>query len=217
VLPSGVIPLSSGAGFSKRCQYAGCSKAAAQGGTQFCVPHGGGKRCQYGHNHVRAVCGKPAVDGSSPDRCPLHGGGERCRRAFWTGWIFPTRDPMRQPPAPPQPRPAVASVAAAPQPAARSLLAVGAAEVTPTREPLLYNIAARTLEFGGQPSGFLMDAEAVDTEWLEEDPTRAAHFASAMVVFREKLVAEHAAEEAALRLQAANEEDESDSPEVRTT
>jgi hypothetical protein len=81
----------------------------------------------------------------------------------------------------------------------------------------LYNIAARTLEFGGQPSGFLMDAEAVDTEWLEEDPTRAAQFASALVVFREKLVAEHAAEEAALRLQAANEEDESDSPEVRTT
>lgn len=56
---------------SKFCMRDGCKKYA-QGGTRYCVAHGGGKRCQ--------------VDGCSTGArgaskfCILHGGGKRCEK-----------------------------------------------------------------------------------------------------------------------------------------
>jgi hypothetical protein len=42
-------------GGGKRCQLAGCPKAAVSGGTGACIAHGGGPRCQG------QGCNKPAL------------------------------------------------------------------------------------------------------------------------------------------------------------
>ena len=56
---------------SKVCQHpSGCSRYS-QGGTRFCIGHGGGKRCSmFG-------CNK-SVQGSRSSLCIAHGGGKRC-------------------------------------------------------------------------------------------------------------------------------------------
>jgi hypothetical protein len=51
----------------RQCELEGCSKAAATGGTQHCVAHGGGKRCQH------AGCSKSAR--GDTEHCIAHGGG----------------------------------------------------------------------------------------------------------------------------------------------
>ena len=53
----------------KRCVEPGCIKSA-QGNTDKCVEHGGGKRC------VETGCTKSAA--GKTDKCKKHGGGKRC-------------------------------------------------------------------------------------------------------------------------------------------
>jgi hypothetical protein len=57
-------------GGGKRCQEPNC-KASAQGITDHCITHGGGKRCQEPN------C-KASARGKS-DHCITHGGGKRCQ------------------------------------------------------------------------------------------------------------------------------------------
>ncbi len=55
---------------NKRCKEYGC-ESSAQGKTDFCKKHGGGKRCkEYG-------CKSSAID--KTDFCISHGGGKRCK------------------------------------------------------------------------------------------------------------------------------------------
>lgn len=56
---------------SKVCQYTGGCPRYSQGGTRFCIAHGGGKRCSY------PGCTK-SVQGSRSSLCIAHGGGKRC-------------------------------------------------------------------------------------------------------------------------------------------
>ena len=56
---------------SKVCQHPGGCPRYSQGGTRFCISHGGGKRCSY------AGCMK-SVQGSRVKLCIAHGGGKRC-------------------------------------------------------------------------------------------------------------------------------------------
>ncbi|CAA6665928.1 unnamed protein product [Spirodela intermedia] len=56
-------------GGGKRCAISGCTKSA-RGRTDFCVRHGGGKRCRS------EGCGKSAQ--GRTDFCKAHGGGKRC-------------------------------------------------------------------------------------------------------------------------------------------
>ena len=56
-------------GGGKRCSELGCG-SSAQGGTDKCVTHGGGKRCS------ELGCGSSAV--GTTDKCKTHGGGNRC-------------------------------------------------------------------------------------------------------------------------------------------
>jgi len=56
-------------GGGKRCVVEGCTKSA-RGRTDRCVGHGGGKRC------ISAGCDKSAQ--GSTDFCKAHGGGKRC-------------------------------------------------------------------------------------------------------------------------------------------
>jgi hypothetical protein len=56
-------------GGGKRCSELGCG-SSAQGGTDNCVTHGGGKRCS------EPECGRSAQGGT--DYCVTHGGGDRC-------------------------------------------------------------------------------------------------------------------------------------------
>ncbi|THU53513.1 hypothetical protein C4D60_Mb10t15200 [Musa balbisiana] len=56
-------------GGGKRCAVPNCTKSA-RGKTDFCVRHGGGKRCKT------EGCGKSAQ--GSTDFCKAHGGGNRC-------------------------------------------------------------------------------------------------------------------------------------------
>lgn len=58
-------------GGGRRCQYEGCCKCT-QGGTKYCVRHGGGRRCLWD-----AGCHKSA-QGRTP-YCVAHGGGKRCQ------------------------------------------------------------------------------------------------------------------------------------------
>jgi hypothetical protein len=53
----------------KRCDIQGCQKSA-QGGTEKCIEHGGGRRC------LVQGCQKSAV--GKTDTCVAHGGGRRC-------------------------------------------------------------------------------------------------------------------------------------------
>jgi hypothetical protein len=55
-----------------RCQHEGCVKSA-QGDTQHCVLHGGGRRCQH------LGCPKAAAT-SGTQSCIAHGGGKRCQQ-----------------------------------------------------------------------------------------------------------------------------------------
>eukprot|EP00854_Cymbomonas_tetramitiformis_P008690 gene8690-biopygen8835 len=57
-------------GGGKRCQRDGCTKRAV-GTTPYCVSHGGGKRCQI------EGCTKSAQGGTA--YCVAHGGGNRCQ------------------------------------------------------------------------------------------------------------------------------------------
>ena len=59
-------------GGGRRCQHKGCSKAAAGGGTIHCKAHGGGRRCQH------KGCSKAAAGGGTM-HCVAHGGGRRCQ------------------------------------------------------------------------------------------------------------------------------------------
>jgi hypothetical protein len=52
-----------------------CEKSA-QGATDYCKKHGGGKRCQ-GRNEDGSLCEKSAL--SPTDYCSKHGGGKRCQ------------------------------------------------------------------------------------------------------------------------------------------
>jgi hypothetical protein len=56
----------------RQCEEEGCSKQAADGGTQQCKAHGGGRRCQH------EGCTKAAATGGT-QRCIAHGGGKRCQ------------------------------------------------------------------------------------------------------------------------------------------
>jgi len=56
---------------SKVCQHPGGCPRYSQGGTRFCISHGGGKRCSF------PGCGK-SVQGSRSSLCIAHGGGKRC-------------------------------------------------------------------------------------------------------------------------------------------
>ncbi|KAF3448642.1 hypothetical protein FNV43_RR09355 [Rhamnella rubrinervis] len=56
-------------GGGKRCAMPECTKSA-RGRTDYCVRHGGGKRCKF------EGCGKSAQ--GSTDFCKAHGGGKRC-------------------------------------------------------------------------------------------------------------------------------------------
>jgi hypothetical protein len=58
-------------GGGKRCKHVGCTKMAQVGGTPHCINHGGGKRC---HHHG---CSKSAISGTGS--CTSHGGGRRCQ------------------------------------------------------------------------------------------------------------------------------------------
>lgn len=60
-------------GGGKRCAVPGCTKSA-RGRTDCCVKHGGGKRCRVEN------CEKSAQ--GSTDFCKAHGGGKRCN---WGG------------------------------------------------------------------------------------------------------------------------------------
>ena len=51
----------------------GCSKPAASAGTQYCIAHGGGRRCQH------EGCTKGAVKGGGTQHCQARGGGRRCQ------------------------------------------------------------------------------------------------------------------------------------------
>ena len=53
------------------CLEEGCAKQVAYGGTQHCIGHGGGRRCQT------ANCSKSAVGDTG--HCKAHGGGRRCQ------------------------------------------------------------------------------------------------------------------------------------------
>lgn len=57
-------------GGGRRCTYPGCS-TGARGSTKFCILHGGGKRC-----HMKD-CTKSAI--GSTNFCIKHGGGRRCK------------------------------------------------------------------------------------------------------------------------------------------
>ena len=56
-------------GGGKRCAFVGCGNSA-RGATNYCKAHGGGKRCAF------VGCGKSAH--GTTDHCKAHGGGERC-------------------------------------------------------------------------------------------------------------------------------------------
>jgi hypothetical protein len=58
-------------GGGRRCQQSGC-KNVAQGGTRFCKRHGGGRRCQ------QEGCGTAAQ--GNANYCFAHGGGRRCQQ-----------------------------------------------------------------------------------------------------------------------------------------
>ena len=78
----------------RKCQASGCSKCA-QGKTNFCISHGGGRRCTFpgctkgardrlycaahggGRRCSAPDCRKAAVGGSS--LCTAHGGGRKCQ------------------------------------------------------------------------------------------------------------------------------------------
>jgi hypothetical protein len=55
-------------GGGRRCTFPGCSKGARD--KSFCAGHGGGKRC------AKTDCSKAAVGGST--FCTSHGGGKKC-------------------------------------------------------------------------------------------------------------------------------------------
>ena len=58
---------------SKVCQWPGGCGRYSQGGTRFCIGHGGGKRCRF------PGCNK-SVQGSRSSLCIAHGGGKRCEQ-----------------------------------------------------------------------------------------------------------------------------------------
>jgi hypothetical protein len=55
----------------RQCELPGCSKPAAAGGTPYCIPHGGGRRCQHGEGCTKSARGDTGA-------CSAHGGGKRC-------------------------------------------------------------------------------------------------------------------------------------------
>jgi hypothetical protein len=55
----------------RQCEQQGCTKRAADGGTPFCIAHGGGKRCQ------EEGCLKSAQGDTG--HCKAHGAGRRCQ------------------------------------------------------------------------------------------------------------------------------------------
>ena len=61
-------------GGGKRCTFLDCSKSA-EGATDFCKSHGGGKRCQ-GFTEDGKACLNSAA--GATDFCKSHGGGKRC-------------------------------------------------------------------------------------------------------------------------------------------
>ena len=58
------------------CKYPDCTKSA-QGATDYCIAHGGGKRC------IEPDCTKSAA--GATDYCKAHGGGKRCPNCI--DWI----------------------------------------------------------------------------------------------------------------------------------
>ena len=69
----GVRQVRRGGRWMKACRHrTGCDKSA-EGSTDYCVEHGGGKRC------LRTGCDKSAQ--GSTDYCIKHGGGRRCESA----------------------------------------------------------------------------------------------------------------------------------------
>ena len=88
------FPLAKNHPGTKRCEESGCIKFP-QGGTRFCIAHGGGRRCTFAnctkgardryfcaaHGGGRRCsadgCAKAAVGGS--ERCATHGGGRKCQ------------------------------------------------------------------------------------------------------------------------------------------
>ena len=86
-------------GGGRRCQNPGCT-TAAQGGTPLCIAHGGGRRC-----HTEG-CAKSAQGGTQ--HCIAHGGGKRCasdgcpklahrRSTFCSQCLNGTRAPLPPP------------------------------------------------------------------------------------------------------------------------
>lgn len=59
----------------KKCRFDNCGKYA-QGGTRFCVSHGGGRRCESE--------GCTAAARAKTKFCTKHGGGKRCQQAACT-------------------------------------------------------------------------------------------------------------------------------------
>ena len=88
------FPLVKSHSTTKRCEEEGCMKFP-QGGTRFCIAHGGGRRCTFAnctkgardryfcaaHGGGRRCsadgCVKAAVGGS--EKCATHGGGRKCQ------------------------------------------------------------------------------------------------------------------------------------------
>ena len=88
------FPLVKSHSTTKRCEESGCLKFP-QGGTRYCIAHGGGRRCTFAnctkgardryfcaaHGGGRRCsadgCAKAAVGGS--ERCATHGGGRKCQ------------------------------------------------------------------------------------------------------------------------------------------
>jgi hypothetical protein len=69
VSPNGIKQVKSGERWQRACLEPECTKSA-QGGTDKCIAHGGGKRC------IEPDCTNSAKGGT--DKCIAHGGGKRC-------------------------------------------------------------------------------------------------------------------------------------------
>jgi hypothetical protein len=63
----------------RQCELHGCTKQAAQGGTPYCIAHGGGKRCTYGLG-----CTKSAVSGGTQ----VSGAGEVVQGRPRSAWLL---------------------------------------------------------------------------------------------------------------------------------
>jgi hypothetical protein len=71
-------------GGGRRCQHAGCPKAAQTGGTPHCQAHGGGRRCQQEFQGSRSTSQQCVLQAMPPARAARRCVGQ-CTATAWRG------------------------------------------------------------------------------------------------------------------------------------